>query len=114
SDQLVIAEYCRHVAGDQFFDRDVTLAAGAYHPHRRVQGNQHRRQIHVRIAVREIPPTVATLRTRTLEWVSNVSAMTGAACRTTAERSICASRTIAPMSSPPSGVVAIMVIGRPS
>ena len=31
-----------------------------------------------------------------------------------AERSICANRTIAPMSSPPSGVAAIMVSARPS
>jgi hypothetical protein len=34
--------------------------------------------------------------------------------RTTAERSICANRTIPPMSSPPSGVAAIMVSARPS
>jgi len=48
---------------------------------------------------------VATLRTRTFEWVANVSAMTGATARTAAERCNSASGTIAPISSPPSAAI---------
>src|SRR5438067_901385 len=61
-----------------------------------------------------LPPSVATLRTRTFEWVSRVSAMTGAAARTFPERSISASRTIAPISIPPSAAVWMPVKAGPS
>ena len=44
--------------------------------------DQHRRQVHVRIGMREVPPMVATLRTRTLDSVSSVRVMTGACART--------------------------------
>ena len=93
-------------------DQDVALAAGPTaltDTHAISTGANPYAGRHARL-----PPIVATLRTRTLEWVSKVSAMTGAAWRTAGERSNSASRTIAPIMRPPSGVSSIAVSDDPS
>ena len=53
-DQLVLGEHGLEIAGEQVLDRDRALALGTGDRHLRAERDQHRRQIHVRVAMGEI------------------------------------------------------------
>jgi hypothetical protein len=54
-DQLVALEHGLEIAREQCFDRDRALARRPGDGHARAERDEHRREVHVRIGVRQIP-----------------------------------------------------------
>ena len=52
-DQLVLLQHGLVIAGEQVLDRELALALRPDDRQRRAERHQHRRQVHVRIAVRQ-------------------------------------------------------------